>query len=94
LNALSGDISRQDTTMRKAISVERRLALTLYYLALTAEYRTTAHLFGVSTPFVCVCIKDVCEAINRRFARDISFPQEEDLVQVLNGYEERWGIPM
>ena len=94
LNVMSGDISRQDTTMGKAISADRRLALTLYYLASTAEYRTIAHLFGVSTPFVCMCIKDVCKAINRRFARVISFPQGDDLVQVLNGYEERWGMPM
>ena len=57
LDEIRGDISRQNTTMRKAVPPERRLALTLYYLASTAEYRTVAHLFGVSTSFVCIALK-------------------------------------
>lgn len=72
------DITRQDTVMRKAISAERRLALTLYYLASTAEYRTLAHLFDVSNSFVCNCIKDVCDAVNR-LSQMIDFPQGRTL---------------
>ena len=41
----------------EAISAECWFALTLYYLASTAEFRTIAHLFGVSTSFVCICVK-------------------------------------
>lgn len=94
LNEISDDITRQDTVMRKAISADRRLALTLYYLASTAEYRTLAHLFGVSTSFVCICVKDVCDAVNRRLSRMLDFPQGEDLVQVMDCYEKNWDIPM
>ena len=94
LEEIRQEISRKDTTMRKSIPAERRLALTLYYLASTAEYRTIAHLFGVSTSFVCICIKDVCEAINQRLSRVIKFPQGEELVQVINNYEKKWGMPM
>jgi len=39
--------------MRQAISARRRLAIVLYYLSSTAEYRTIANLFGVSISFVC-----------------------------------------
>lgn len=94
LNEIRDDITRQDTVMRKAISAERRLALTLYYLASTAEYRTLAHLFGVSNSFVCIVVKDVCDAVNRRLSRMIDFPQGEDLVQVMECYEKNWDIPM
>ena len=42
-------IHRNDTVMHKAISVQRRLAITLWCLATPAEYRTISHLFGVAT---------------------------------------------
>lgn len=87
------DISHQDTVMRKAVSARRRLAITLYYLASTAEYRTIANLFGVSVSFVCACIKEVCSAIMKRMPSLISFPSGEDLSRVIQGYEE-WGFPM
>ena len=94
LSEIRGDISCKDTAMQKAVSAERRFALTLYYLASTAEFRTIAHLFGVSTSFVCICVKEVSEVINRKLPRVINFPQGDDLVQVIDGYEERWGIPI
>ena len=59
--------------MRQEVTPNRRLAITLYYLASTSEYRTIANLFGVSTTIVCTCIKDVCEAITRRMASVISY---------------------
>ena len=94
LSEICGQISRQDTSMRKAISTETRLAVTLYYLASTAEFRTIAHLFGVSTSFVCICVKEVSEAVNQKLSGIINFPHDDDLVQVMAGYEEKWGIPM
>ena len=48
LNEISKDINRKDTIMRKSIPTRRHLALTLYYLASTAEYRTLGNLFRVS----------------------------------------------
>ena len=34
--------------MTRAVSVERRVALTLWFLATNSDYRTIGHLFGVS----------------------------------------------
>ena len=59
--------------MRKQVTPDRRLAITLYYLASSSEYRTIANLFGVSITIVCACIKDDCEAITRRMASVISY---------------------
>ena len=53
LHEISDEISRQDTPIRKAVTLNRRLAIALYYLALTAEYRMIGNLFGVSVAFVC-----------------------------------------
>ena len=72
------EICRQDTPMRKAVTPNRRLAIALYYLASTAEYRTIGNLFGVSVAFVCTWIKEVCEAIRNKMASAISFPSGEN----------------
>ena len=48
-------IERQDTVLCKAISVEQRVAITLWKLATNSEYRTIAHHFGVSQICVCNC---------------------------------------
>ena len=56
-------IEKEDTVMRKSIPVEQRVALTLWFLATNADYRTIGHLFGVSKPTVCVVTKEVCAAI-------------------------------
>ena len=80
--------------MRDPVTAKRRLAITLYYLSSTAEYRTVANLFGVSQSFVCQCIKEVSCAIRKGFPRAIAFPKGDDLLKVLQGYEKRWGFPM
>jgi hypothetical protein len=94
LNKIADDITYKDTTMRKAISAKCRLALTMYYLASTAEYRTIANLFGVSTAFVCICIREVCKAIQGRLGRVIEFPCGDKLQNVIDGFEEKSGFPM
>ena len=60
---LRSSISRLDTQMRKAVSTEKRVAITLWFLSTGAHYRTIGHLFGVSKSMVCVVTKEVCAAI-------------------------------
>ena len=55
LNEIEHDIAKQDTTMRKAVPMRKKLVMTLYYFASTAEFRTIANLFGVSRAFLCNC---------------------------------------
>ncbi|XP_046856137.1 protein ALP1-like [Xenia sp. Carnegie-2017] len=94
LNRVRQEIDRKITPMRTPVSAKRRLAITLYYLSCTAEYRTVANLFGVSRSLVCQCIKEVSCAIIKHFPKAITFPKGDDLFQVLQGYEEQWGFPM
>ena len=60
---LSPVVQKKDTTMRHVISVEQRVAITLWYLATPAEYRTVAHLFGVARCTVCKIVHETCDAI-------------------------------
>ena len=58
-------IEKQDTRFRKAIPVDKRLAIGLYTLASASEYRGIAALFGVSKQSVMRCFKDMVYAILR-----------------------------
>ena len=57
---LHASVERNDTTMRQAIPVERRVALTLCFLSTGTDYRTIGHLFGVSKSTVCIVTSGVC----------------------------------
>ena len=39
-------------------------------------------------------MKEVCQTINKRLPNVINTPQGEDLLQVIQCYEEKWGFPM
>ena len=87
-------IIRQNTHLRKAISVEQRVAITLWCLATPCEYRTVAHLFGVARSTVCTIVHDTCLAITNSLLKIyISFPTGESLKTVINGFEHKWGFP-
>ncbi len=93
--SMVGDaVSRKDTKLCKAISSQKRVAITLYFIGSTAEYRTIANLFGVSTCFVCKCIKDVSKAIVGKLRPlFLSIPKGEELLEIMNMYKEKWGFP-
>ena len=62
-NAICHVIVQRNTRFRQAISVEKRVAITLWCLATPCEYRTLAHLFGVVRSTVCTIVHETCEAI-------------------------------
>ena len=43
---------------------------------------------------MCNCIKEVCEAIRNKMASAISFPRGQNILNVIQGYNEEWGFPM
>ena len=49
--------------MRRAIPTDKRVALTLWFLATGGNHQTIGHLFGVSKSTICVVSKEVCHAI-------------------------------
>ena len=63
---LRPQIQRKNTRMRRSVSTERRVAITLWVLATPAEYRSVAHLFGLARCTVCVIVNETCRAIVRK----------------------------
>ena len=95
LNEIEREIRRRNTPMRQAISARRRLAIVLYYLSSTAEYRTIANLFGVSTSFVCSCIKEVSIVIVQKMkTKFITIPKREEVKEIMRIYKDKWQFPM
>ena len=87
-------IYHHDTQLRRAISVKKRLAITLWCLSTPAEYRTIAHLFGVARSTVCTIVHETCRAIVRILMDSyIKFPCGESLKRVVEGFESNWGFP-
>ena len=87
-------LQRKDTIMRKAISVEKRVAITLWFLATPSEYRTIGHLFGVARSTVCIIVHSTMNAIvSVLLGKYIVFPTGQHLSTVINGFEMKWNFP-
>ena len=91
---LRSAIEKTNTEMRKAIPMEQRVALTLWYLATNTDYRTIGHLFGVSKATVCVVTKEVCAAIVKvLLPRYIRVPAGDELKKIVEGFKDGLGFP-
>lgn len=91
---LSPSLRRSDTVMRRSVSVERRVAITLWCLATPTEYRTIGHLFGVARSTVCEIVHETCGAIVRILQRQyIKFPTGAELDAIVDGFNTKWGVP-
>ncbi len=86
-------LQRKDTVMRKAISVEKRVANTLWCLATPSEYRTIAHLFGVTWSTVCIIVHTTVNAIVSVLLDKYIVFHKGHLSTVVEGFETKWNFP-
>ena len=86
-------IEKQNTRMREAISVEKRVAVTVWKLATNIEYRTLSALFGIGRSTVGEIIIETCKAITKLLPRYVKIPRGDSLKEVIKGFEECWGFP-
>ena len=85
---------QKSNVVRTPLSVEKKVALTLWRLGTNVEYRSLSHLFGVGLSTVCVVVSDVCSAIVEHLAkRYIAVPAGERLKLVVDGFMSKWGLP-
>ena len=93
-NQLKPIIERKTTKLRESISVEKRLAIILWFLATTAEYRTIAHLFGVARSSVREIVWETTAAIvHCLLSTYINFPVGKSLKSVVDGFFTKWSVP-
>lgn len=91
-NELRPHIERTVTTFRQPISVETRVAVTIWKLATNVEYRTIAELFGIGQSTVGEIVLETCEFIAMfLFPRYVRIPQQDALLQeIVDGFHHRW----
>ena len=79
---------------KPCISVECRVAITLWTLATSCEYHTVGHLFGVSHSAVCWILHETCCSIRDVLLDEyVSFPQGQRLKSTIRKFEFKWGVP-
>ena len=87
-------IQKASTSMRRPVSVERRVAVTLWILATPSEYCSVAHLFGLARCTVCQIVHETCKAsICQLTSVYINFPTGDNLTAVIQGFQSKWNIP-
>ena len=91
---LKAAISKTDTIMRNAVQTEKRVAITLWFLASGSDYRTVGHLFGVAKATVCVVVKQVCASIVKLLLPSyIQMPTGSALKEIVDGFKTNHGFP-
>lgn len=77
-------MARQDTNIRRAILLEKHLAIALYWLATSAEDRNVANLLSVSRSSVNILFLEFCCIVVRRLEPQyMQFPSEQGLAEHL-----------
>ena len=93
-NEIREEIQKNDTVMRKACSVEKRVGISLWFLSCGSDYRTIGHLFGVSKSLVSLVVREFCHAVRKvLLPKYIKFPEGDDLKKVVDGFKHKYGFP-
>ena len=85
---LQNSLKKKDTVMRKAIPVEKRLGIGLWFLARGSDFNTIGQLFGVSKAAVCITVKEVCSALVQLLPSIINIPSGAALKDVIKGFDD------
>lgn len=87
-------LQKQDTSLRAAIPVEDRVAVTLWRLANNADYRSVAELFGLGHSTVCHIFLECCTVIAKKLLPQfVNIPTGAKLREIVDGFQSRWGFP-
>ncbi|KAH9368501.1 hypothetical protein HPB48_020784 [Haemaphysalis longicornis] len=87
-------LAREDTNMRACIPLHKRVAISLYRLATSAEERTVAHLFGVSRSSVNLIFREFCDVVvNVLEPQIVQFPSLNNVRDHVRQFEACTGFP-
>jgi hypothetical protein len=80
-NQIGPLVEKMQTNAHNTISVDRKIAAVIWYLATNSEFCTIGHLFGLSQSFLCNA-QEVCSAIvSKLMPIWIKMPSYERLVE-------------
>ncbi|XP_065668041.1 uncharacterized protein LOC136088280 [Hydra vulgaris] len=84
----------QGTNFRKSLPLEMKLAVTLYFLSGSADYRTIANLFGLGKSTVCTIVHRICKHfVDNLMKKYISLPSREETMEIIVSFEKLYGFP-
>ncbi|XP_050331421.1 uncharacterized protein LOC126760082 [Bactrocera neohumeralis] len=88
LCGLVSKMKRADTNWRKAIELQKRVAIALFTLGSSLKYREISELFGVGISTVCEIVYEFCEEVWKTMSTYINKlpPKKEDLAEYISGY--------
>lgn len=83
-------IEKSDNNMRLCIPLKKRVAIALYALGSSTEYRTVARLFGVGRSTVGEIVLDFCNAVCKNLADCINSypPSPEEVKKNVQGFAQ------
>jgi hypothetical protein len=85
---------RQDTRCRKCVPAEKRLVMTLVWLAHGLHFKVLGQTFGVGTSTACNIVHDTIDAMARILpSKFIKFPRGAALQSVMADFAEL-GVPL
>ena len=91
---LAPHISKQPTTMREPIALERRVAVTIWRLGTNVEYRTLGEFFGLGDSTVGKTVHETCEAIAQHLLQPyVRYPGDQTLTQIIHCFDAKSGFP-
>ena len=74
--------------MRRPVSVEKRVAITLWRMATNVEYQTLAHMFGVGRSTVGKIVLEVSSAISEHLTPEfVRIPSGNELSDAVRHFE-------
>ena len=73
-NLVKDKMENQNTFFRKAIPLEKRVAVALWRLATGNSYSSTSKVFGIGLTSVAKIVYEFCESIFEEFRQFIKFP--------------------
>ena len=89
------NIGRLDTQLRPAIPLAKRVAIGLYALGSSAEYRTIASLFGVGRTTVGEIVREISQEIIDKLGPcylNAYPPTHDKIVEIVSGFD-KMGFP-
>lgn len=87
-------MKKLDTRFRKAIPLKKRIAIALYTLGSSSEFRTISNLFGVGKATVTQIMEDFCREVVKVMKDDYldAYLSPDKFEEPLKGFEAM-GLP-
>lgn len=83
-------IHKKDTIFRKAIPVQKRVAISLYFLKSGADFGILADVFCIGVSTANRIVLEFIDAVLLKYNGLIRFPTEDEKEAISEGYRRKW----